>query len=62
MCGIAGIMNLRGHGVEPEELAIMARTLSHRGPDGEGYALLSDRSQECRFCSTDALSNQKGDA
>ena len=60
MCGIAGIMNLYGKGVESEELAIMARTLSHRGPDGEGFALLSDNFQECRFCSTDELLNQKG--
>lgn len=62
MCGIAGIMNLHGKGFEYQELAIMAETLSHRGPDGEGFALLSEKFQECRFCSAYELANQKGGA
>ena len=62
MCGIAGIMDLHGKGFEYQELAIMADTLSHRGPDGEGFALLSEKFQECRFCSAYELANQKGGA
>ena len=40
MCGFAGIAceDLRAQPAE-EELARMARTLAHRGPDDESYAL-----------------------
>jgi asparagine synthase (glutamine-hydrolysing) len=37
MCGIVGIRNLSGLNVERETLAAMARVLTHRGPDGEGF-------------------------
>jgi len=37
MCGIAGIWNRGGRPLGPEELQRFARSLSHRGPDGEGY-------------------------
>ncbi|MHC5020130.1 MAG: asparagine synthase (glutamine-hydrolyzing) [Planctomycetota bacterium] len=37
MCGIAGIWNLDGRPVPLEALRAFTRTLSHRGPDGEGY-------------------------
>lgn len=36
MCGIAGIIHLDGQPVEEEPLARMTRSLSHRGPDGQG--------------------------
>lgn len=39
MCGIAGIFNRNGFGVDPEILIRMTRTLTHRGPDEEGYFL-----------------------
>ena len=36
MCGIAGVLNLHRAPVGPGELAAMAATLRHRGPDGAG--------------------------
>jgi asparagine synthase (glutamine-hydrolysing) len=38
MCGIAGVLVRRGV-ARREDLAAMARTLAHRGPDGEGVHL-----------------------
>jgi asparagine synthase (glutamine-hydrolysing) len=37
MCGIAGFCNLDGKPIELDFLVSMTRTLSHRGPDEEGY-------------------------
>jgi asparagine synthase (glutamine-hydrolysing) len=37
MCGIAGIFQRNGAPVDPEVLVRMTRTLTHRGPDEEGY-------------------------
>ncbi|MBM4300089.1 MAG: asparagine synthase (glutamine-hydrolyzing) [Deltaproteobacteria bacterium] len=40
MCGITGILNYQQeYPVEPEILRAMCRTLTHRGPDDEGYYL-----------------------
>lgn len=39
MCGIAGILQLDGSAPSKEVLVKMTRTLSHRGPDGEGFYL-----------------------
>lgn len=36
MCGIAGILDLKGQPVQPDVLAAMTRALGHRGPDGDG--------------------------
>ena len=36
MCGIAGILVDTGTAIERDELAVLARALAHRGPDGEG--------------------------
>src|SRR5438105_14997374 len=36
MCGIAGIVNLRGNAVEPSEISRLTNLLAHRGPFGEG--------------------------
>ncbi|QPF82979.1 asparagine synthase (glutamine-hydrolyzing) [Bradyrhizobium genosp. L] len=36
MCGIAGIVNLRGNPVEPAELSRLSSLIAHRGPFGEG--------------------------
>jgi asparagine synthase (glutamine-hydrolysing) len=36
MCGIAGIVDLRGGRVDPAPLELMNRLQAHRGPDGEG--------------------------
>jgi asparagine synthase (glutamine-hydrolysing) len=40
MCGIAGILNIRGD-VSPLMLEKMTTIVRHRGPDDEGYALFS---------------------
>lgn len=37
MCGICGIVNLDGRPVDRNILEAMNRTLTHRGPDEEGY-------------------------
>lgn len=37
MCGIAGIVNLNGHGTSSQVIRHMAGTLSHRGPDATGW-------------------------
>src|SRR5436305_12562169 len=39
MCGIAGLVNLDGAPVDLEAVHAMRRLLSHRGPDGEGFAV-----------------------
>ncbi len=39
MCGIAGIIHLDHRPVDGDELRQFTRTLTHRGPDGEGYHL-----------------------
>ncbi|QOZ27264.1 asparagine synthase (glutamine-hydrolyzing) [Bradyrhizobium sp. CCBAU 51753] len=36
MCGIAGIVNLRGNPVEPAEIERLRGLIAHRGPFGEG--------------------------
>ena len=41
MCGIAGILSADVSKVEMHLLKKMADTLSHRGPDGEGYFINS---------------------
>jgi asparagine synthase (glutamine-hydrolysing) len=40
MCGLAGIVDPRG--VDARALAAMTDALVHRGPDGEGYAVVGD--------------------
>ena len=37
MCGIAGLINLKGDSISPDLIKIMTDAISHRGPDGEGY-------------------------
>jgi len=37
MCGIAGIVNLRGPPVEQTEIRNLTDQIAHRGPDGAGY-------------------------
>lgn len=36
MCGITGLINLRGAAVSPDILSAMTDSIAHRGPDGEG--------------------------
>jgi asparagine synthase (glutamine-hydrolysing) len=58
MCGIAGLIDMRGRGIEPAELVRMATRLAHRGPDGEGFALLGQRPADCAFFRAEQLSRQ----
>ena len=44
MCGIAGIVSLRGRPVEPAEIHHLTDQLAHRGPDGVGYWLSTEKS------------------
>jgi asparagine synthase (glutamine-hydrolysing) len=37
MCGIAGVLRLRGGRVEPDRLRAMTDVIAHRGPDDEGF-------------------------
>ncbi len=37
MCGITGIINLNGEFINPNILKFMTDSISHRGPDGEGF-------------------------
>lgn len=37
MCGIAGIISPKKTVIQPKSLKTMSETLSHRGPDGEGF-------------------------
>jgi len=42
MCGIAGIINIEG--VQPSDLNTMSKSIRHRGPDDEGFALFNPNS------------------
>lgn len=37
MCGIAGVVDLKGDAISPVLLQAMTDALAHRGPDGEGH-------------------------
>lgn len=37
MCGIAGVLDLEGEGIDPQVVVRMCDQLVHRGPDDEGY-------------------------
>jgi asparagine synthase (glutamine-hydrolysing) len=39
MCGIGGILNFNKKPVEKQEIGTMMNTMSHRGPDAEGFFL-----------------------
>ncbi len=41
MCGICGVYNLDGAPVDTDVLAAMNRTITHRGPDGDGVHISS---------------------
>ena len=43
MCGIAGIVNLRGDAVEPAEISRLTSLVAHRGPFGEGSWFSANR-------------------
>ncbi|MCP3409943.1 asparagine synthase (glutamine-hydrolyzing) [Bradyrhizobium sp. CCGB01] len=43
MCGIAGILNIRGNSVDPAEISRLTNLLAHRGPFGEGTWFSANR-------------------
>src|ERR1700684_1213978 len=43
MCGIAGIVKIRGEMVEPSALSRLTNLLAHRGPDGAGHWFSAER-------------------
>ncbi|WMT72574.1 asparagine synthase (glutamine-hydrolyzing) [Bradyrhizobium sp. Ash2021] len=43
MCGIAGIVNIRGNPVDPAEISRLTNLLAHRGPYGEGSWFSANR-------------------
>ncbi|MCS3928202.1 asparagine synthase (glutamine-hydrolyzing) [Bradyrhizobium elkanii] len=43
MCGIAGILNIRGNPVDPAEISRLTDLLAHRGPFGEGTWFSANR-------------------
>src|ERR1700741_3133878 len=43
MCGIAGIVNLRGRPVEQTDIRNLTDQIAHRGPDGAGYWFNAER-------------------
>ena len=47
MCGIAGIISMKGSAIHQQDLQKMADVLKHRGPDGEGFWINSN--QRCGF-------------
>ncbi len=49
MCGIAGIVQFDDRSVDPTLLEAMTNALAHRGPDGEGYVLLTTVPQDKPF-------------
>lgn len=42
MCGIAGIINFRGHAIQEATIRQMTCALSHRGPDADGFFMEND--------------------
>jgi asparagine synthase (glutamine-hydrolysing) len=43
MCGIAGIVNIRGRPMERTEIERLTDLVAHRGPDGSGYWFSAER-------------------
>jgi len=43
MCGIAGIVSIRGGAVEPGGIERLTSQMAHRGPDGTGYWFNAER-------------------
>src|SRR5215204_3007026 len=37
MCGISGIIDLKGHAIDVSKVEHMTRLVQHRGPDGESF-------------------------
>ncbi len=57
MCGIAGIIN--SEGVVPTNLQTMSTILRHRGPDDEGFCLLSNSQSNIYYKGNDSINQFK---
>ena len=53
MCGIAGIINKEG--IQPSDLNTMSKTIRHRGPDDEGFALINPNSNSISLKGDDTI-------
>jgi len=52
MCGICGIFQLNGAPVSVSSLVGMTRSIRHRGPDDEGFALIHTATNQAISCSS----------
>src|SRR3979411_1111312 len=43
MCGIAGIIDLQGRAVAPDDIERLTGLIAHRGPDGAGFWFSDDK-------------------
>jgi asparagine synthase (glutamine-hydrolysing) len=50
MCGIFGVWNLDGSGVDVAAVVRATTAIRHRGPDDEGYLLINTRSGRTELC------------
>ena len=50
MCGIFGIWNLDGSGVDVAAMVRATTAIRHRGPDDEGYLLINTRTGRTELC------------
>ena len=57
MCGIAGIIN--SESIVPANLYTMSKILRHRGPDDEGYCLLSNSETNSYYKGNDSIDQLK---
>jgi len=55
MCGIAGIYNLNDKAIDQRLLQQMTTLVKHRGPDDEGYCLISKQGTAIPACGTDTI-------
>ena len=51
MCGIYGVVDLHHRTIAPSQLKAATDTLTHRGPDDAGYALINSKSKTIRLFS-----------
>ena len=50
MCGIFGVWNLDGSGIDVAAVVRATTAIRHRGPDDEGYLLINTRSGRTELC------------